>query len=112
MTKLRLSNHKLEIEAGRYKRPPIKSEERQCTHCPGKIEDEEHFLLECKNYDKKRKDLFKELEKEMKIDFKKMTRTNTFLLLMGGGKNKNSQKAIAKYISECFTLRAGLLSIQ
>ena len=50
-TKLRVSDHILEIERGRYKN--IKREERLCQHCClNKIDDEEHFLFTCiKNKD-------------------------------------------------------------
>ena len=48
----RISTHKLEIEVGRYSRPPTKAEERFCKICDTKnVEDEKHFLLECKIYD-------------------------------------------------------------
>ena len=46
-SKLRLSDHSLEIERGRYQRPYLKPEERNCPFCPDKIEDEYHFLIEC-----------------------------------------------------------------
>ena len=50
LSKLRLSDHSLEIERGRYQRPYLKLEERKCPFCPDKIEDEYHFLIECAMY--------------------------------------------------------------
>ena len=44
LTKLRLSNHKLAIETGRYIRPYKKPEERICPICKKDVEDEIHFL--------------------------------------------------------------------
>ena len=44
LTKLRLSNHKLAIETGRYSRPLKKSAERICPICKIEMEDEYHFL--------------------------------------------------------------------
>ena len=44
LTKLRLSNHKLAIETGRYVRPYNKPKERICSICKKKdVEDEIHF---------------------------------------------------------------------
>ena len=45
LTKLRLSNHKLAIETGRYSRPFKKPEERICPICKIEMEDEYHFLI-------------------------------------------------------------------
>lgn len=49
-SKLRMSSHRLEVEAGRWIRPnSIPFDERKCTVC-GRIEDEYHFVLECSLY--------------------------------------------------------------
>ena len=49
-SKLRLSSHRLKVEAGRWVRPVrIPFEERKCIFC-NVIEDEFHFVLECSNY--------------------------------------------------------------
>ena len=45
VTKFRLSNHRLAIETGRH--DGTLREERCCSFCPGKIENEYHFLYEC-----------------------------------------------------------------
>lgn len=46
MTRLRVSSHRLNIEAGRWSRPQITPrEERKCLIC-NKLEDEYHFLFE------------------------------------------------------------------
>jgi exonuclease III len=47
LTRLRISNHKLHIEIGRYKRPYLPREERICELCAGEVEDEAHFLFNC-----------------------------------------------------------------
>ena len=39
ISKLRLSDHSLEIERGRYNRPNLRLEDRTCTFCPEKIAD-------------------------------------------------------------------------
>ena len=52
-TKFRLSNHCLMIEKGRHKN--IDKNQRFCPFCPSMIEDEVHFLLECKRFESCRK---------------------------------------------------------
>ena len=46
----RLSNHTLMIEKGRHKPIKIDKKERKCYFCKNKIENEEHFLIECALY--------------------------------------------------------------
>ena len=48
MTKLRMSNHILNIEKGRHTDLP--REERTCHFCPLLVEDEQHLLLKCTHY--------------------------------------------------------------
>ena len=53
VSKLRGSDHVLEIEKGRHKKGNTHSlpQERICTLCNnGQVEDEEHFLLKCVIY--------------------------------------------------------------
>ena len=50
LSKLRMSSHRLEIEAGRWARPNrIPIDERKCSIC-GKLEDEYNFVIECVLY--------------------------------------------------------------
>ena len=58
LTKLRLSNHKLATEKGRYVRRYKKPEERICRICKKDVEDEIHFLTLCPTYQEKRSTLF------------------------------------------------------
>lgn len=55
LTKLRTSNHRLNVETGRYKRPYIARHERICELCDTGIEDEFHFLFQCPIYREIRK---------------------------------------------------------
>ena len=49
-TRFRISNHKLEIEYGRYQNTP--RDERICKNCNlQEVEDEFHFSLECQKYE-------------------------------------------------------------
>lgn len=47
LTRLRISNHRLNIETGRYKRPVVAREERICDLCHLGVEDEYHFMFQC-----------------------------------------------------------------
>ena len=60
-TKLRISDHNLEIERGRYFKIP--RQERLCKVC-NDIEDEAHFILKCKTNEKLRESLFISLQQE------------------------------------------------
>ena len=55
--KFRLSDHKLMIEEGRRLRPQKPRNERTCKICDI-VEDEIHFLIECKMFEDQRKILF------------------------------------------------------
>jgi hypothetical protein len=48
LTKFRISDHKLEIEIGRYKKVP--REQRICKACKV-LDDEKHFFLQTRNPD-------------------------------------------------------------
>ena len=53
LTKMRISNHTLQVERGRYKKPPIPRDSRLCNLC-SVVEDECHFLLKCPKYKEER----------------------------------------------------------
>ena len=60
LSKFRLSSHKLNIEVGRYTQVP--RSERFCPFCADSIEDEKHFLLNCKTYATQRTTLFETIQ--------------------------------------------------
>ena len=52
ITKVRISCHPLHIETGRYRLPtPIPCDERFCWYCDGRVEDELHFVFQCRLYE-------------------------------------------------------------
>ena len=53
ISRWRLSNHKLNIETGRYTKPKTKREDRICTLC-NVLEDEYHVIYDCPHYDQPR----------------------------------------------------------
>ena len=108
LTKLRLSNHKLAIETGRYSRPFKKPAERICPVCKIEMEDEYHFLNICPAYQEKRCSLLDYLEKEYRIKISRMSPNKIFMFLINPPSgNVKIQKMIAKHIFECFEKRKG-----
>lgn len=101
-TKFRLSNHKLMIEKGRYEKKH--SSLRFCPFCPNKVEDEIHFLIECKNFSPPRSILLETLNIP---NFTNRDRLNKISYLMS---NRNIAPTIGKYLNKTFQLREFLLS--
>lgn len=67
ISRIRLSAHKLAIESGRYN-ATIRNE-RYCNACKtGAIEDETHFLFQCKAYSHLRNSYFSNFYKISKIN--------------------------------------------
>ena len=105
LTKLRLSNHKLAIETGRYSRPFKKPAERICPVCKMEMEDECHFLNICPAYQEKKMFI---LEKEYRIKISRMSPNKIFMFLRKPPNgNAKIQKLIAKHIFKCFEKRKG-----
>ena len=91
VSKLRISDHKLQIELGRYHKPSHEVNERTCPFCPHKIEDEYHFTTECPMYNDERHRIKTTLSLTQTSDYKFFT--NIF----------NCRKEFMKQIS-CFIL--------
>ena len=72
ITKIRTSSHKLEIETGRWNN--TNKNERICKNCAlNEIEDEIHFIFECRMHVAERNELFKILKTEFNLDLSKYT---------------------------------------
>ena len=79
LTKLRISSHSLMIETGRYYWPKIPKELRLCKLCQqSKVENEEHFLFECKMYSVMRRDFLAKCNNKIK-SFKNILDFQTLL---------------------------------
>ena len=92
-----MSSHRLEIEAGRWKKPAATPlSERKCKEC-NILEDEFHFICECKLY----------------IDLRKMYIRRYFwnrpsmhkLVTLLQSTNENEIKRLAMYIFKAFEQR-------
>ena len=90
LTKLRLSNHKLAIETGRYVRPYKRPKEKKG------VEDEIHFSNLCPAYQEKRSTLFEYLNKEYRVSVNRMAPDDVFLFLINPSSKNKPVKLIAK----------------
>ena len=101
LSKFRLSNHKLMIEVGRHQK--LQKNERLCPFClPGHIEDEIHFLTQCKLYNIIRKPLF-DKSAEIKPNIQYYTDTEQFKFIMSCS---ILDKEVAKFIHQGMDMRA------
>ena len=79
--KLRISNHRLNIELGRYAKTPVHL--RTCNICNTlEIEDEYHFICVCHKYCDLRNQLFANIAKFI-VNFDTLCLEGKFLLLLG-----------------------------
>ena len=101
LAKIRCSNHKLSIEAGRYE--GIDSQERLCRLCQRinifDVEDECHFLLFCPLYNELRATYIPTVEAS----------PESFILLMSNTE-PTIQKNVAHFIYNALQLREKLIS--
>ena len=105
ISKLRASSHLLEIERGRYTRPKTPVVARLCPNC-NVIEDEEHFLLNCKAYNQDRKTMFWKISTQF-TNFTGMESRNKFKLLMSSD-DPLVLNAFGKFIYQAFRCRETL----
>ena len=96
MTRLLVSSHSLRVETGRWTRPVTPRSDRKCTTC-NVIEDECHFLLECRRYNHIRKKMIP------KYYWQRSSMLKAVQLLTSN--NKKTIKGVAKYIYEAFLLQ-------
>ena len=95
--KLRVSSHRLEVEAGRWSRPNITPfENRRCRICD-RLEDEYHFILECVIYNDLRRQY---------IDSYYRNRPNMYKFVdLIKCENKRTIRRLGTYIFHAFELR-------
>ena len=103
LVKLRIGNHKLGIETGRYDNNPRC--ERLCSLCDiNEIEDEIHFLFRCSKYSTIRNAFYNKIGKNRFPNVKQLQLTDLIFDLM------NCNDNIIKFVSLCFDLRNKFLS--
>ena len=108
ISKLRTSCHALAIERGRYTNPKTPVHERLC-HCCKKIEDEYHFVMECKTNCDFREKFLNQL-KERNRNFAALSQREQFVYIFTNEDNM-SLTWLGKFIYKSFQRRNSLLSI-
>ena len=105
LTKFRLSNHKLMIEKGRHLN--IDKSLRKCPFCP-LIEDELHFLVNCKMFAPLREELMQKYVQNTLTGtiFKEMTDQGMLTTLL---ENIEIAPLVAKYLTRSMELREFLI---
>ena len=108
LVRFRISSHQLRIKTGRYENIP--RNERICHFCTSnKIEDENHFLLDCKAYSQIRDIFFSKLETKIP-DFKSLSHDTLISLLMNSSDYLINCQLVSS-ISQCFQFRTKLISM-
>ena len=104
MTRFRLSNHKLMIEKGRHRK--IDKSLRKCPFCMS-IEDEMHFLVDCKTFLPLRSGLLVKVEDITEnIDVRRMEKKVLFTYLLT---NSSIAPLVARYLTRAMGLRDFLI---
>lgn len=99
-TKIRLSEHCLNIEVGRRKN--LKPEERLCKFCKNNfVEDEFHFTILCTKYQKSRSSLYHKISKQNN-NFQTLSPLDKFIYIMN---YKSNMEDILKFINVCYLMR-------
>ena len=106
LAKIRLGCLELRIETGRYARPRLPPESRLCQVCnEQKVEDEFHFLFECKIYEQER---FLWLNKlRLAANFQQKTQEEKLDLVLNEHTNV---KLTAQYIIDIFDSRSKIVN--
>ena len=101
LSRLRLSSHRLSVETGRWHKPiSIPQNERKCIFCDT-LEDEYHFVLECKLYTALRKQYVSSFYWKRPNMFK-------FTCLMKS-ENEKTMKNLGIYVYKAFALRTSMI---
>ena len=107
LVKIRISNHKLMIETGRYNQ--TSRNDRLCPICnSGIIEDEFHFLFHCPKYSIPREKFYDQIQQNF-VDFDQLSYTELIIKLMNS-QNFSVNSHLLKFVSLCNDLRNNLLS--
>jgi len=103
LTKIRLSNHDLMIEKGRHQ--DLQENQRLCPFCDNKIENEQHFVMECPTYNVLRQSLFDDIT-ENDNEFIRLNELEKFCFLLTAQGNGD---LISEYLNKTLQIRRYLI---
>ena len=104
--KLRISDHKLNIETGRYDN--ISRCNRICPLCGLSVEDEIHFLFDCPKYSLIRDDFCNKIDN--RIPNYKHIPISTLITQLMNSSDYCLNKQLVQYVSSCLEMRDNVLS--
>ena len=99
LSKLRVSDHKLNIEVGRHTKLSLR--ERICTFSNVDIKDEKDFLLECTVYENLRKTWFDDIVLDLP-HFQEATMMTQFKILIN--RRRRVAVHVARFVYNAFKL--------
>ena len=103
--RFRVSNHKLEIDLGRYKNiPPEERYRRLCNL--NQVEDEFHFIMSCSVYSEHRQQLFQQV-KDFVPSFDILPLSEKFIFLMGAD-DPEVLTPFIRFVKKCSDVRKAL----
>ena len=105
ITAFRISSHKLEIERGRYFNIP--SDRRFCKFCKNVVEDEFHFLINCKHLEPARDKIISNIDDKFK-NFKQLNNNNKLIWLLSA-EDIFIYNQVYMLLHKLFSLRCTLL---
>ena len=103
VTKIRLSNHELMIEKGRHQGLELK--DRLCPFCENVLENEQHFLLDCKTFKIHRENFITEIRK-LNNNFDELTENEKFQYTLT---DLDALRFTGAYLSKTLQVRKFLL---
>ena len=106
LVKLRISNHKLNMETDRYKK--ISRCDRICPVCVLNIDGEIHFLFNFPKYSSIREDFFNKIEN--RIPNNKHAPISNLIIQLMNSTDYYLNKQLVLYVSSCVEMRDNLIS--
>ncbi len=103
LAKFRSGSLPLQVEVGRYHKTPLK--DRICALCHSDVEDEVHFLIDCRFYTDLRYDMFEKMQNDF-IDFTSLPSLVKYNLMM----TSEHVIILSKLLSRMFTRRKCFIS--
>ena len=102
LSKLRLSNHKLHIETGRFHN--LDKTKRLCPFCKNQVENEIHFIVSCPTYTALREPIFLEIQENVG-NFESLSDREKFMYILA-----EPELAIGRYVQKTMELREFLIN--
>ena len=102
LSKLRLSNHKLHIETGRYQH--LDKTLRFCPFCKDQVEDEIHFVISCPTFTTLREPLFLYIQEAVE-NFQYLTNEQKFISIL-----TNPTEAVGRFVRTIMEIRDFLIN--